>query len=142
MIFPSLALIGGWALCLGLLCVFALMSLRRSILRRVEVFLTHMACAPLIGAFWLSSAMPSWPVHSAMFLAGFLSAPFCTLPVHLRLSGRVEGLIRAASGLGAGPRLRMRLLWFPLLRGPILLSGLLSLATLGSCLILGRLAHV
>ncbi len=142
MIIPSLALIGGWAFCLGLLSVFALLSAKLKISRRARGFFTHTACASLVGAFWLSRAMPNWPVHGAMFIAGFLSAPFCTLPVYQRLSCRVEGLTRAASGLGAGPRMRMRLLWFPLLRGPMLLSGLISLATLGFCLALGRIAHV
>ncbi|NIE79522.1 hypothetical protein [Asaia sp. As-1742] len=142
MMISLLALIGGWALCLALI---ALVAPRVAHLRRQpaqETYYTHAAWASLIGAFWLSSAPPPWPFHSAMLMSGALSAPFCTLPIYRRLVGRVEALSRAASGLGAGSRARIRLLWFPLLRGPILLSCLISLVALTFCFMLAKPVHV
>ncbi|BAT20511.1 hypothetical protein [Asaia bogorensis] len=138
----ALALVAGWATCLILLAVLSRGASRLTGFFHLNTIFTHSAYAAAIAALWLGSEASHWPHYSGWFLSGFLTAPFCILPICQRLAGKVAGLTRAASGLGAGPRARLRLLWFPLLRGPILLSGLISLATLTSCLILGRFTHV
>ncbi len=60
--------------------------------------------------------------------------PLLVLPVLVRLTGMLEGQVRAASGLGAGRIAILRLVWLPQLGPAALLggslAGLLDLATL------------
>ena len=60
--------------------------------------------------------------------------PLLVLPALSRLAGMLDGQIRAASGLGAGPIAILRLVWLPQLGPPgllgALLAGLVDLAAL------------
>ncbi|WP_025885098.1 hypothetical protein [Asaia prunellae] len=122
-------------------CLVLLVFLRLILSEEFSKILFAGASGGLIGAFWLSNALID-PLHRmAMLMAGFLIAPFCVLPIIYRLSGRVKGLSRSASGLGAGWSTRMRLLWLPLLRLPVALSSLSFALCLVLCLLLTGHSH-
>ncbi|QBL94078.1 hypothetical protein KSAC_18680 [Komagataeibacter saccharivorans] len=66
-----------------------------------------------------------WPAHMGMAgmvgsgMQGICLAPAAMWPL-LRVLDRIpSGLVRTASGLGADMKARMRLLWLPLLGGPV-----------------------
>lgn len=129
-------LVAGAAFCLAVLAL-----LRPIMARALPRLLVGSASGGLVGACWLS-AIHAGPGHKlAIFGAGFLITPFCLLPVTRRLSGRIDGLSRAAAGLGAGRSARIRYLWVPLLRLPIALSFLCLVFCLTLCLSLANFAH-
>lgn len=122
-------------------CLIALALLRLIMPKALPRLLVGSASGALVGACWLS-VTHAGPMHKgALFGAGVLLTPFCLLPITRRLSGRFEGLARAAAGLGAGRSARIRYLWLPLLRLPVALSGLCLTFCLALCLFLSSIAH-
>lgn len=137
MILALFLLIAGALISLGIF-----IALKPTLDRSLPRFLLGSASGGLIGALWLCT-VPTWiGEKGTAFAAGLLIAPFCILPVVQRLSGREEGLTRAASGLGAGRTARIRYLWVPLLRLPIALASLSFAFCVAVCLLLLRHAHV
>ncbi|NVN01496.1 MULTISPECIES: hypothetical protein [Asaia] len=129
-------LVAGAAFCLVVLALLRVIA--PGALPRL---LVASASGGLVGACWLSVIRTGAVHKGALFGAGFLIVPFCLLPVTLRLSGKIEGLSRAAAGLGMGRSARIRHLWLPLLRLPVALSGLCFAICLTLCLFLASFTH-
>ena len=80
----------------------------------------------------LAAHNPDAGSRAASLVLGVL--PVLVLPALSRLSGMLDGQVRAASGLGAGRIAILRLVWLPQLGPPgllgALLAGLVDLAAL------------
>lgn len=164
MIAAPVFICAGWLAGLFVIIVSAAF-LPAALARRFSTLIGYGASGALIAALWLSrscgltlvqppdlhrpdiQAMGAASMgshlagvhHSALqtlLLVGLLVSPACALPVIRIVSGSTSGLARAASGLGASSTQRFRLLWFPLLRLPLLLGLGLSFSLLTLCLLL------
>ena len=144
MIMAIVSVCAGWLLGL-ILVALAAATLPAFVTRRLAAMIAYTASGALMGGLWLSYASGLAQHQEAglgsLFLCGILLAPVCALPVMRRIAGSIEGLVRAASGLGASPYQRMVLLWLPLLRVPLLLSTGISIAVVLLCVCLSGYGH-
>ncbi|MCE2575634.1 hypothetical protein [Komagataeibacter sp. FNDCR2] len=77
-----------------------------------------------LALWWPTVAQPMGVAGSVV--QGVLGAPAAMWPI-LRVMDRIPpGLVRTASGLGADAKARLRLVWLPLLGGPVAGVGVFS----------------
>lgn len=144
MIMAIVPICAGWLMSL-VLVMLAAATFPTFATRKLAAMTSYTASGALMGGLWLSHATglahSKEPDSWTLFLCGILVAPICALPVMHRVAGSLEGLTRAASGLGASPSQRVVLLWLPLLRTPLLLSAGISISVVVLCVYLSGYGH-
>ncbi|WP_186336166.1 hypothetical protein [Komagataeibacter melaceti] len=100
------------------------------------VLLRGLMLALALPGLWLALWWPT--LARPMGLAGHVMQGVCAAPAAmwplLRALDRIPpGLVRTASGLGADAKARFRLVWLPLLGGPVVGVGLFSVAMVVLC---------